>query len=394
MFVHISETLTFDMNYTYEVQKMKNILKEYLEISEQDKNNLWNESIFVFDTNVLLNMYRFSQKTRDALFSALEKLKDRIWLPYHVVQEYHKNRCETVYESIDKYDYIIKESDKFIEECKKSLRLQETEITALRQYLNNWLNNEKTQNLLVVTPLNDEILNKLLILFDNKVGMPYEQDKLDQIKKDAILRYENKIPPGYEDAKKINGAYDNNAYGDLIVWKQILDYAKENSKDVIFITSDQKGDWWFKAHGKTVGPRYELKKEFMTYTKRIFHLYSMESFLVKYSELYGVDTDQKVIEEIKVTDNFFDLNKIERLNNELKSIYISGNETQKSIKGNIESKEIKLHKQETAYKNLIEKYKNKRQPDNIYLQMIRLEDSIKRNKNEIKLLEDSLCSYL
>ncbi|WP_312502636.1 PIN domain-containing protein [Lacrimispora sp.] len=372
---------------------MKNILKEYLELSEQDKNKLWDDGIFVFDTNVLLNMYRFSQKTREVLFSALEKLKDRIWLPYHVVQEYHKNRCETIYEAINKYDFIIRESDKFIEECKKSLRLQETEIADLRQYLHGWINHEKMNNVLVVTPSNDDILNKLLILFDNKVGIPYEQDKLEAIKQEGSFRYDNKIPPGYEDAKKINGIYDNNAYGDLIVWKQILYYAKEYSKDVIYITNDQKEDWWLKIHGKTVGPRYELRKEFMTYTNRVFHMYSMESFLVKYNELYDVQTDQRVLEEIKITDNFFDFNKFIKNLNELNDISISKSEAQKSIIGNIESKKVKLYKQETAYEHLNEKYKNKRQPDSIYLQMFRLEDSIKKTRREIKLLENSLRTY-
>ena len=65
---------------------MKKAIYEYIELSKQEKENLWESATFVFDTNVLLNLYRYTSKTRDSLFQAIAELKDRIWMPHHVAE--------------------------------------------------------------------------------------------------------------------------------------------------------------------------------------------------------------------------------------------------------------------------------------------------------------------
>ena len=59
---------------------MRNAIKEYIEYSHKEKNDLWNTATFVFDTNVFLNLYRYSNKTRDQLIESFEWLKSRIWI--------------------------------------------------------------------------------------------------------------------------------------------------------------------------------------------------------------------------------------------------------------------------------------------------------------------------
>lgn len=63
---------------------MRNAIREYLEYSPAEKEELWKKAVFVFDTNVFLNLYRYSKKTRDALLFAMTELKERIWMPYQV----------------------------------------------------------------------------------------------------------------------------------------------------------------------------------------------------------------------------------------------------------------------------------------------------------------------
>ena len=46
---------------------MRNAIREYLELTESEKENLWDNATFVFDTNVFLNLYRYSPKTRKQL---------------------------------------------------------------------------------------------------------------------------------------------------------------------------------------------------------------------------------------------------------------------------------------------------------------------------------------
>lgn len=66
---------------------MRNAIKEFIEPSDYEKHNLWANAIFVFDTNVLLNLYRYSAKTRNSLLDAVESFKDRIWIPYQVAYD-------------------------------------------------------------------------------------------------------------------------------------------------------------------------------------------------------------------------------------------------------------------------------------------------------------------
>ena len=71
---------------------MRNAIQEYLSYSDAEKLDLWNHATLVFDTNVLLNLYRYSDKTRKSLLAALNKLQARLWMPNHVAREFMKNR--------------------------------------------------------------------------------------------------------------------------------------------------------------------------------------------------------------------------------------------------------------------------------------------------------------
>ncbi len=46
----------------------------------------------VVDANVLLNLYRYNEATRDDLLGVLRHLGDRLWVPHQVVREFWRNR--------------------------------------------------------------------------------------------------------------------------------------------------------------------------------------------------------------------------------------------------------------------------------------------------------------
>jgi hypothetical protein len=71
---------------------MRNLFRGYYRPSPEDFTKLWNEAIFVFDTNVLLNIYRYSSVAQSDFFNILEKLQGRIWIPHQVALEYFENR--------------------------------------------------------------------------------------------------------------------------------------------------------------------------------------------------------------------------------------------------------------------------------------------------------------
>lgn len=62
-------------------------------------------------------------------------------------------------------------------------------------------------------------------------------------------RYKKEIPPGFKDAKSKDGV---RKYGDLIIWKELLNFARTQSKDIVFITDDVKADWWESENEKRI----------------------------------------------------------------------------------------------------------------------------------------------
>ncbi|WP_187488934.1 PIN-like domain-containing protein [Duffyella gerundensis] len=81
---------------------MKSLFSGFYGVDDSDAKNLWNDdkTVFIFDTNALLLLYRCEKETRDAFFSQWEKIKERVWLPYHVCLEYQRNRLTAIKEHV------------------------------------------------------------------------------------------------------------------------------------------------------------------------------------------------------------------------------------------------------------------------------------------------------
>ena len=276
---------------------MKNAIREYLDMTDSEKKVLLNTATLVFDTNVLLNIYRCSKSTRDVLLEIMNSFKDRLWIPYQVAKEFMSNRPEVIIETKNIYEKMIADGEKLVNDFAVLLRIKSNDKSCeeLKDIITKWVEAKRKTNLEVSSCSDDKILERILTLFDGRVGEEYDSATLEKIKKDGKERYDKQIPPGYKDSKKNKGGNDNNAFGDLIYWKQILDYAKEKNTDVILVTSDQKEDWWSLKSGQTIGPRPELKKEFYDITGNGFHMYNMEQFI----KIASKHPDAEVMEEIK-----------------------------------------------------------------------------------------------
>lgn len=333
---------------------MKNAIHEYLDYSDTEKKELWKTATFIFDTNVFLNLYRYSKKTRDIMFKAFEDLADRIWMPNHVAHEIMNNRCEVIVEANDRYEAINSDISSFVKRCKDGLRLadDEREIIDLKKYLDDWLKENQKKNQIVKNFSNDAVLEKLLSIFDGKVGASLSDEEIMRIKEEGAKRFEKQVPPGYKDYSKTKGTVENNAFGDLIVWKEILKYSSENKKDIIYVTNDKKEDWWYIVKGKTVGPRIELKKEFEKETSRRFHMYTMLNFI----DIYDDSSDSKMEKITKNEIELFSRIILRRgTKQELKDYYdsLEDDESRRIAKTNF--KIMRLEKKNTKRRNQVER---------------------------------------
>jgi hypothetical protein len=71
---------------------MKDIFSGYLPIDQESIKKLIHEGTIAFDTSSLFNLYRYKESTTKEVFTYLEKIKSRLFLPYIVGLEYHNKR--------------------------------------------------------------------------------------------------------------------------------------------------------------------------------------------------------------------------------------------------------------------------------------------------------------
>ena len=289
---------------------MKNKFFEYYILSDGERiKKIWNDAIIVLDTNVLLNLYRYSENSKDDLLDVLEFYKDRLWIPYQVGLEYHQDRVSVFTEINAAYDQIIASLNKETEEFIKRLNLSkykrhpkidtawfENQIKDEIQCLCNHLIEMKKY--CPNYSIKDEINERVAALFDGKVGDDFDVARLENIYKEGQKRYSEKIPPGYCDAKDKKDRGNRHLYGDLILWKQIIQEASEKRCNVILVTDDVKEDWYERVKGQTIGPRKELIREFRDETQMDILIYPCHRFLDYAKDNMSVAVKPETISEV------------------------------------------------------------------------------------------------
>src|SRR6516162_10736254 len=91
---------------------MRDKLSGYFTPTVEEFAKLWSESVFAFDANVLLGLYRSTADAQNVFFSVLDKIADRIFLPHQAASEYFKNRLNVISARSDQYEKIKEESQK------------------------------------------------------------------------------------------------------------------------------------------------------------------------------------------------------------------------------------------------------------------------------------------
>ncbi len=292
---------------------IRNLFSSYYQPTEEEFNILWEECIFSFDTNVLLHIYRYSTETRNRLFEILQKIQTRLWIPHQVAYEIHKNRIDVIYDQATAYTEIPKILEKHIAiktlkeqlfknykrhpsiDIKEIISIIETADDKIKEYLAIISHSQPTY-LIQDSPdflKTDEIWNQLIDIIDGRVGEAYPEDIYKDKCREAEQRLKDLIPPGYKDDKNKTAP---DKYGDVLLWFQLIDYAKSTKSPIIFITDDTKEDWWLNHHGKTISPRPELRQEMLTKAQVKFYMYQSDTFL-EYAEKYLKLTQKPTIVE-------------------------------------------------------------------------------------------------
>lgn len=288
---------------------MREILFEFYKPDEDELKKAWDSGIFTFDANVLLNLYRYSSKTTNELLSTLKHLHEKIWLTNQAGYEYLNNRLAVIHKQKVAYEEVKAILSKKLEEISNELnsykKHSSIEIDAIKDNIKKSLDKvsadiEKLSKTHPNYETADGIKDELTSLFNGKTGSPYSKAQLVDLFKEAQHRYDNEIPPGFKDKASKKDAPKQSLYGDVILWKQIIEKAKADKKPIILVTDDLKDDWWDKFKGETQGPRKELLREFFDETEQGIYIYQADKFLEYANKLkIGKIVKEEAIKEIR-----------------------------------------------------------------------------------------------
>lgn len=315
--------------------------KGFYSPTDNEYKELWDNCLFVFDTNILLNFLRYDQATTETLFDIFENISEqnRLWFPHQIALEYQFNLNDVISDQDDAYERLSKMIKTKINEIEKTIKdkyerhsnLKTKPLLEIINRFNEDSSKELDQQKKSHPNLND-ISNRLFMLLDSRVGEPYSQEELDLIYKEGKERFAKKVPPGFEDlkdSKKVNGRKYHDGiqyedlYGDLVFWKQIIDKSKIEEKPIILVTEDSKEDWWVKKNGQVKSPLPELIHEFNRFSNGMnLYMYRTEQF-VKYAKDYFniKGSDEQLDEILKDVENVRKHNEIAQHTSRLRKNY-------------------------------------------------------------------------
>lgn len=274
-------------------------------MDSEKESKLWKNGVFIFDTSAIGALYGLIPSSQEVMMGILNKFADRTWIPAQVLYEYMKNRekmimnpCEEHYQNpkavinsslIDSFDTYLRDFEN--EDFHPNMSTEALDkLKAFRDELNNILKEvkkiikkEHSKQIDRITKIKED--DKILDAINNLPhGNPFMVSDVLEIIKEGELRYRNTIPPGYMDSGDKKGTQ---IYGDLIIWKEVLLYAKDNKKDIIFVCDDVKEDWYIADEKKKLfTPRHELLKEFHDVTGKECWIYPLRFFIEKLEQYH------------------------------------------------------------------------------------------------------------
>jgi len=285
---------------------MKDRFSWYSPLTKSEVDEAWDAGILTVDANVLLDLYRYHEGTRDSLISSIEKLKCVKWISAQTAEEFFRNRKKSILSSQKTFKEAQDEIDKLkakateVTQALKSNRLVPSSISEDLSKGADCLILNATQAITEEIKKHpkflddDPILERLYGIFEESIGDDFSEADKRIHAKTAEERKNKKIPPGYMDKDKDG----DRSYGDYFFWRQVLDHAKAQAKPVIIVTSEKKEDWWEIVSGQTIGPRYELLKEAYEVTGKKALIYQTDRFLSYALDRLGEKKNEKAVAEI------------------------------------------------------------------------------------------------
>lgn len=244
-------------------------------------------ALVVVDANVLLNLYRYNESTRDDLLGVLRRLGDRLWVPNQVLREFWRNRLGVLASRGAGTDQALaalgkqqRATSDTIQQWAKTVAIDAADresllekVATLHAILESEIRARAPGAPAVVGAAGAEpVLRQLEELLTGKAGTAPQQADWEAAVKEGNDRVARQEPPGYLDADKADSGLPEGAAGDYLVWRQTIEEAARRDLDVLLVTGDEKEDWWWRHRSEFLGPRVELVAEFKNQSGRQLYM--------------------------------------------------------------------------------------------------------------------------
>ena len=225
------------------------------------------DCIVILDANVLLLPFEFSSASIGEVEKVYKVLcaDNRLIVPGQAVREFYKNRSNKITAIADAIDAAITKAKKQIFEKTIPLLENDADYISARKIGKDLVGKglQVAAKLEKVNErLKDEVgADRVSLLYRNLLvgcvaDFVVNDGDRDAVCKEVARRARLKIAPGYKDQQKEDGGI-----GDYLVWRTILQEGENRQVHCIFVTEEEKPDWWVKRHG-TFQPRPELIEEY------------------------------------------------------------------------------------------------------------------------------------
>lgn len=286
-----------------------------------DYARVFQSGLVVLDTNVLLNLYRSNERTRQDTFAVLTKLRDQLWVPHQVLAEFWRNRelksvrhhhSTKAKETGTALDKARRSAQDAVERWVKDVRLKQDEdvtvkidqgMKALARTLDDLreiIEGQAEKDALSGTAEThtDPVLTELEPLLAGRIGAPLPSGEYDKAVQEAQKRADEEVPPGYEDFRNKS---PEQAAGDYLLWVQLLQEAEARGCDVLLVTGDVKKDWWHTRDGDIPArPRVELVQELRERAGSRLYMLTPAELLTRAEELLeGLQVDEDSVNDLE-----------------------------------------------------------------------------------------------
>ncbi len=221
--------------------------------------------VVVLDTNALLLPYGIGAGDLSALEKVYNSLatENRLLIPGRVAREFIRHRDQKLADMVKALNDANSRITSPLDSLPSLLDGLEghADLRAAIELLSNARKAYTKANSKIISGIrswrgNDPVSTLYAQLFvkDRIVEL---DEALDDLSKEWNARLGQRTPPGYKDSAKADSGI-----GDFLIWKAILKVGAEKKRDLVFVTGEEKADWFVRSGGDPLYPRPELVVEY------------------------------------------------------------------------------------------------------------------------------------